>query len=127
MIGIIPKEVVKINSEILQYSPGLKGSCDIGKLEGALSRVDNEILYTGLNDIILIATKIIINIAQAHAFSDANKRTGLMVGSLYLESNNIFLGNYEYISIGDALCDVVSHKENENYLYNLIQKIAVSK
>ena len=35
----------------------MKGQADIGKLQGALGRVDNAIVYEGLNDIFEIAQK----------------------------------------------------------------------
>ncbi len=51
----------------------MKGQADIGKLQGALGRVDNAIVYEGLNDIFEIAAKYTASIAVSHAMSDANK------------------------------------------------------
>jgi death-on-curing protein len=48
-------------------------------LQGALARVDNAIVYEGLDDVFEIAAKYAASIANAHALSDANKRTGLAV------------------------------------------------
>ena len=35
----------------------MKGSADVGKLQGALARIDNAIVYEGLDDIFEIAAK----------------------------------------------------------------------
>ncbi len=39
------ERVVEINSFILEREPGMKGAVDIGKLQGALGRIDNAIAY----------------------------------------------------------------------------------
>lgn len=43
--------VIEINAFILSRGPGKKGPPDKGKLEGALSRIDNAIVYEDLNDL----------------------------------------------------------------------------
>ena len=43
--------VIEINAFILSLGPGKKGPPDKGKLEGALSRIDNAIVYGDLNDL----------------------------------------------------------------------------
>jgi death-on-curing protein len=45
------ERVVEINAFILETEPGMKGSVDIKKLQGALGRIDNAIAYSGLNDL----------------------------------------------------------------------------
>jgi death-on-curing protein len=80
----------------------MKGQADIGKLQGALGRVDNAIVYEGLNDIFEIAAKYTASIAVSHAMSDANKRTGLAVALEYLSLND-----YELISDNELLADAV--------------------
>lgn len=51
------ERVIEINTYILSTEKGMKGQADIGKLQGALSRIDNAILYEGLNDVFEIASK----------------------------------------------------------------------
>ena len=45
------ERVIEINAYILSTEKGMKGQADIGKLQGALARIDNAIVYGELNDI----------------------------------------------------------------------------
>jgi death-on-curing protein len=94
--------VIEINQYILHTGKGLKGGADHAKLEGALSRIDNAIAYNGLDDVFEIASKYAVSIAVSHAFSDANKRTGLAVCLEYLSLND-----YELIDDNDKLADAI--------------------
>ena len=96
------ERVVEINTFILETEPGMKGTIDIPKLQGALGRIDNAIVYEGLDDIFEIAAKYAASIAFAHALPDANKRTGLVVALEYLSLND-----YELISDNDLIADAV--------------------
>ena len=46
------ERVIEINAYILSTEKGMKGQADIGKLQGALARIDNAIVYGELNDIL---------------------------------------------------------------------------
>jgi death-on-curing protein len=94
--------VIEINQYILNTGKGLKGGADQAKLEGALARIDNAIAYNALDDVFEIASKYAISIAISHAFSDANKRTGLAVCLEYLSLND-----YELVDDNDKLADAI--------------------
>ena len=94
------ERVVEINAFILETEPGMKGTADINKLQGALGRIDNTIAYSGLNDVFEIAAKY--TAALAHSLPDANKRTGLAVGLEYLSLND-----YELIADNELFADAV--------------------
>ncbi|WP_019385310.1 MULTISPECIES: type II toxin-antitoxin system death-on-curing family toxin [Acinetobacter] len=96
------ERVIEINAFILATEKGMKGAADIGKLQGALARVDNAIVYEGLDDVFEIAAKYAASIANAHALSDANKRTGLAVALEYLSLND-----YELLRDNELLADAV--------------------
>jgi death-on-curing protein len=96
------ERVVEINAFILETEPGMKGSVDIKKLQGALGRIDNAIAYSGLNDLFEIAAKYTAAIALSHSLPDANKRTGLAVGLEYLSLND-----YELVADNDKFADAV--------------------
>jgi death-on-curing protein len=70
--------------------------------QSALGRIDNAIVYDGLDDIFEIAAKYAASIAIAHALPDANKRTGLIVALEYLSLNE-----YELTSDNDLMADAV--------------------
>ncbi len=96
------ERVIEINAFILEHEPGMKGSVDVGKLQSALGRIDNAIVYSSLNDVFEIAAKYASCIAIAHALPDANKRTGLAVALEYLSLND-----YELICDNELLADAV--------------------
>ena len=107
------ERVIEINTFILENEPGMKGAADISKLQGALGRIDNAIVYDGLDDIFEIAAKYTASIAVSHSLPDANKRTGLVVALEYLSLND-----YELTSDNDLLAnavrDLVIGEINEN-------------
>lgn len=53
------ERVIEINAFVFSTEPGMKGTVDVSKLQGALSRIDNAIVYEGLDDIFVIAAKIL--------------------------------------------------------------------
>ena len=91
----------------------MKGVIDIPKLQGALGRIKNAIVYEGLDDLFDIAAKYAASIAISHALPDANKRTGLIVALEYLSLNDHELTSDNEL-LADAVRDLVVGKINEN-------------
>ncbi len=81
--------VIAIHDEILANEKGLSGIKSIASLQGALSRIDNQMTYEPLDDIYLIAAFYGVALANAHAFNDGNKRTALVVMLTYLELQGV--------------------------------------
>lgn len=106
LIHFPPEQVIEVNNTILDNGRGLRGGVNHAALEGALARIDNAILYNGLDDVFSISAKYAKAIAQAHAFTDANKRTGLAVCLDYLEFNDIDLNDWRQ---HDALAYAMVH------------------
>ena len=106
------ERVIEINALILKTEPGMKGTVDIPKLQGALGRIDNAILYSGLDDIFEIAAKYTACIAVSHSLPDANKRTGLAVALEYLSLNDFELTEDNEL-LADAVRDLVLGEINE--------------
>ena len=106
------ERVIEINALILKTEPGMKGSVDIPKLQGALGRIDNAIVYESLDDVFEIAAKYTASIAVSHAMPDANKRTGLAVALEYLSLNDFEL-TQENELLADAVRDLVIGVINE--------------
>lgn len=113
------ERVIEINSFILSTEKGLKGKADIGKLQGALARIDNTIIYGELNDIFEIAAKYAASIAIAHSLSDANKRTGLAVALEYLSLNDYEITS-DQILLADAMRDLVIGELTENEFADIL-------
>ncbi|EKO3771230.1 type II toxin-antitoxin system death-on-curing family toxin [Vibrio metschnikovii] len=106
------ERVIEINAFILKTEPRMKGAVDIPKLQGALGRIDNAIVYEGLDDVFEIAAKYTACIAVSHALPDANKRTGLAVALEYLSLNDFEL-TQENDLLADAVRDLVIGIINE--------------
>ncbi|MDZ4385706.1 MAG: type II toxin-antitoxin system death-on-curing family toxin [Moraxellaceae bacterium] len=96
------ERVIEINAFILEHEPGMKGSADVNKLQGALGRIDNAIAYLGLDDVFEIAAKYAASIALSHSLPDANKRTGLAVALEYLSLND-----FELIADNELFADAM--------------------
>jgi death on curing protein len=78
--------VLAIHDRQLAEHGGAEGLRDETLLESALARPLNHLLYTSA-DIIDLAAKYTAGIVQNHPFVDGNKRTGFVVGVLFLELN----------------------------------------
>ena len=78
--------VFAIHDRQLAEHGGAEGVRDESLLQSALARPLNHLLYTGA-DIVDLAAKYTVGIVQNHPFVDGNKRTGFVVGVLFLELN----------------------------------------
>lgn len=118
------ERVIEINAHILKTEKGLKAPADIAKLQGALGRIDNAILYTDLDDVFEIAAKYAASIAIAHSLSDANKRTGLAVALEYLSLNDFEL-TIDNELLADAMRDLVLGQLTESEFADILYSMYV--
>lgn len=102
------QNILLIHDEILKTEKGLKGSVDLAKLDAALNRITHWQLYKNTENIFDIAALYAVSIAKAHAFSDANKRTALVVMLSYLETQGISIK--EDIGLDDQMVLVAESK-----------------
>lgn len=100
------KLVIEIHDAILEDEPGLVGLPDIGKLEGALARIDNQREYAGIDDVFEIAALYAVALARGHCFNDANKRTALVTALTYLDLQGIEIRRSAKLE--DIMVDVAS-------------------
>lgn len=78
--------VLAIHDRLLVEHGGAAGVRDEPLLQSALGRPLNHIAYAS-SDIIELAAKYTTGIVQNHPFIDGNKRTGFVIGVLFLELN----------------------------------------
>jgi death on curing protein len=78
--------VFAIHDRQLAEHGGAEGVRDESLLHSALARPLNQLLYTGA-DIVDLAVKYTAATVKNHPFVDGNKRTGFVVGVLFLELN----------------------------------------
>lgn len=98
--------VLAIHDAILRDGPGLRGAADVGRLDGALSRIDNWQAYQHIEDIFDVAALYAEAIAKAHAFPDGNKRTAMVTMLIYLDLQGIQI--YADHGLDDVIVDVAS-------------------
>ncbi len=68
---------------------GAPGVRDLGLLQSALGRAEILASYDEGADAIALATAYTAGIVRNHPFIDGNKRTGFVVGVLFLELNGV--------------------------------------
>ena len=115
------ERVIQINTFILTTEPGMKGAIDIGKLQGALSRIDSAIVYEGLDDVFEIASKYAFCIGHAHSLPDANKRTALAVALEYLSLNDFEIKEDNDLfaeAMVDCVLNVIDEQDFADLLYS---------
>jgi death-on-curing protein len=77
-----------IHTRLLAYFGGAPGLRDQGLLQSALARPRQQFSYAQTPNIIEMAASYTVGIIRNHPFIDGNKRTGLVVGVLFLETND---------------------------------------
>ncbi|HHF3826641.1 TPA: type II toxin-antitoxin system death-on-curing family toxin [Haemophilus influenzae] len=113
--------VLAIHQTILENEPSLKGQADIGKLESALARIDNWMLYENTDNIFDIAALYAIAIAKAHAFPDGNKRTAMVTMLTYLDLQGISIQPDH--GLDDTMVEVASGELNFLQLSQHLQQL----
>lgn len=86
-IWIEEHEVLTLHNRLLALDGGASGVRDAGLLQSALARPRQLHSYGTNPDVIDMAAAYISGIVRNHPFVDGNKRTGFVVGILFLELN----------------------------------------
>jgi death on curing protein len=85
-VWIADELVLAIHDRQLVEHGGAEGLRDEALLQSALGRPLNHFAYQSTN-VVELAAKYAAGIVQNHPFLDGNKRTGFVVGVLFLELN----------------------------------------
>ena len=90
------REVFAIHDRLLAAHGGASGLRDEGLLQSALARPRQHYAYAGSPDIPEMAALYTAGIVRNHPFVDGNKRTGFVIGVLFLELNGFrFIASQE--------------------------------
>jgi death-on-curing protein len=84
-LWIEERDVLAIHDRLLAIHGGAIGLRDRGLLESALARPRQHHAYAGTSDIVEMASLYTAGIVRNHPFVDGNKRTGFVIGVLFLE------------------------------------------
>jgi death on curing protein len=85
-VWVDASDALAIHEMLLVRHGGASGLRDEGLLESAVARPRQQFAYA-TPDIIEMAAAYTAGIVQNHPFVDGNKRTGFVVGALFLEMN----------------------------------------
>jgi death-on-curing protein len=87
-VWIDARDTLALHARLLALDGGSAGIRSEALLESALARPCQAFAYAGKPDIIDLALTYTAGIIRNHPFIDGNKRTGFLVGVLFLEMNN---------------------------------------
>jgi death on curing protein len=95
-VWIDERDALALHDRLLALDGGPPGVRDRGLLQSALARPKQLQAYGDKPDIIELAAAYTTGIIRSHPFIDGNKRTGFLVGVLFLELNGYrFTANEE--------------------------------
>jgi death-on-curing protein len=86
-VWIDERDALALHDRLLALDGGAPGVRDMGLLQSALARPHQLYAYGDNPDIIDMAASYTAGIVRNHPFIDGNKRTGFLVGVLFLELN----------------------------------------
>jgi death-on-curing protein len=86
-LWIEERDALAIHDRLLALDGGATGLRDQGLLESALARARHRYVYADTSNIADMAALYTAGIVQNHPFVDGNKRTGFVIGVLFLELN----------------------------------------
>ena len=86
-IWIDERDAIALHDRLLALDGGPAGVRDEGLLKSALARPQQLLAYGDAPEIVDLATAYTTGIIRNHPFIDGNKRTGFVVGVLFLEMN----------------------------------------
>ena len=126
-IWIDKRDALVLHDRLLALHGGAAGLRDHALLESALARPQQHFAYVESPDIIDMATAYTAGIVRNHPFVDGNKRTGFVVGILFLE-----LHGYRFTASEEGAAQAVlelaaGHLEEAGYSAFLRAHVARSK
>lgn len=86
-IWIEERDALAIHDRLLALHGGAEGLRDRGLLQSALARPQHHYAYTDSPDFVEMAALYTESVVCNYPFVDGNKRTGFVVGILFLELN----------------------------------------
>ena len=85
-VWILPETVFALQERLLSEFGGLSGLCEMGLLQSALARPQQQ-YSLGETNLFLLAAAYAHSLIQNHPFHDGNKRIGFTVAVLFIEMN----------------------------------------
>jgi death-on-curing protein len=94
-VWIDARDALALHDRLLALDGGATGLRDEALLDSALARPRQLHTYSESADLIDLAAAYIVGIVRNHPFIDGNKRTGFIIGILFLEINGYLFTAHE--------------------------------
>ncbi len=101
-IWIETQEAVALHERLLAIDGGAAGVRDRTLLESALARPRQRVAYAERASIVELAAAYTAGVVKNHPFIDGNKRTGFVVGILFLELNG-----FRFVASEEAAAEAI--------------------
>jgi death on curing protein len=86
-VWIDERDALALHDRLLALHGGASGLRDRGLLQSALARPQQQLAYAESPNLLDMAAAYTAGIVKNHPFVDGNKRTGFVIGVLFLELN----------------------------------------
>lgn len=112
---LLSAELVESIHDVVLNPGELAGRALDKSLEGALSRVDNRLVYGMINDVFDLAAAYATAVATGHCFNDANKRTAHQCMDVCLDLNGVEI-TWDTVEAGDKIILLAQRIIDEDHL-----------
>ncbi len=103
------EQVLVIHAQSLNEHGGTEGIRDLGLIESALASAQNTYFYAN-GDLFDVAASYAFHLAEAQAFLDGNKRTGVATALVFLALNGVYAQPPQW-ALYLAMIDVAEKKK----------------
>ena len=114
-IWIDASEAVALHDRLLAIDGGAAGVRDRALLESALARPRQRVAYAERASTVELAAAYTAGLVKNHPFNDGNKRTGFVVGILFLELNGFRFVASEEAAVAAVIALAAGELDEDGY------------
>lgn len=108
-------DLVELNRDLVEDTGEPHRVLKPDELESACQRPAWLWHYDGVEDIVVLAVRLLFAVAESHAFIQGNKRTGFVAAVMFLQANGWTLdASLDSEALGDAIVDVLCDRMSED-------------
>lgn len=126
-VWIDEREALILHDRLLVLHGGASGVRDEGLLKSALARPQQHAAYADAPDIVQLAAVYTAGIVKNHPFIDGNKRTGFVLGVLFLELNGFHFTATQEDAANAVLALAAGRMDEQGYAIFLAANIVPSE
>lgn len=123
-VWIDERDALILHDRLLVLHGGAPGVRDDGLLESALARAQQYAAYADAPDAVQLAAVYTAGIVKNHPFIDGNKRTGFVLGVLFLELNGYRFTARQEDAANAVLALAAGHMDEQGYAAFLAANVA---